>query len=607
MIKIKAIIRPAAVAAAVFTVLAAGAAASDFPVFYNEGVERIQETEYRDGRRQLMRIIEAGNAPVELRFKAALWSAHSYLEEDRRRDAAEVLDKIFDIEGHEKSEEEVLEELDELRGAVRLYTRQKRARERDRESRIRNLERNLRRAKDLMEAGRIREASEIAQSALEIDPESEEAKEIISKTESLTREIEEKIPGIESLIEAGDFTEARLGINDLLELASDHERLNELDEKVKAEEVKALRMYEEVERKLDRAFEFFSERRYDRAEEELNAVLEYAEDERIAAHVQRLREEKQERAGKPELEENPAELLETAADEIEEYEMSSALQKLERLLGSSGVPGFIRYQAYFMRGFVYDFNDEKDSAKENFLELVRSGLHLEYNITELPESLAQNYPLIEIYNQARRRHEREREIKYYESIASLIEEAGNLADEIQFIREIRIETQRDFIDYVYERSRYAYKSGDYANAARKADQVLRLNPSNHLAKYIYDSSMERLSSILGHAGRRENDILRQAVERYVAGNFTAAARRFRRIRDTAPAELDILIAQCEIQHTLENSRRRSARLLREADTALRRHYYDEALEKAMVALSLDDYNLDAAVLIEELRYLRSRE
>ncbi len=568
---------------------------------FSKGIEQIEEENFTEAAGILQDVMGDQDAPGELRFRAALWSAHAFLEEDKRSEASDAIRNIFHIENFKDLEDNIIAEIEHKRDIVQLYNREKRVFSRG----LENIEKDIARAHRLVERKRVSEAENLIRDILSADPGNAEAETLMEHIEGIKDQINEGVSEIYLQIKEDNISAARAVFNEVSELAEDNEQIREAEKIIKREEERLKSTYNQISELMEKAQKYFSGRNYRKAADKINEILKFKEVDRISEYIREERETVAPEDEKAEADFNPETLFAEAVEEIQNYEMEEALDKIKLILSLKDTPESIRYKSYFIKATVHNFNNNRLAARQAFLSLMKSGLAERFTITSLPAEVMPDSELIEVYNSVLQQYEKGRGMSY-ESIIELINRAGIMAEDIRKINEILINARRDFIDYVYESARNFYESGDYISAAQKADIILTHNPSHHMASYILESSRRRLSSLPGFTSEEDVKYLRRAVESYLAGNYRHAVGLFKRIRDVDPNRFDILIAQALIQEKNQRSRHRADLLLLQASGYADNNFYSKAEENILRAIMLDSYNMEAVVFLEEIRYIKSR-
>ncbi|MGM0568948.1 MAG: hypothetical protein ACQESB_07030 [Elusimicrobiota bacterium] len=464
-----------------------------------------------------------------------------------------------------------------------------------------NLNADISRARRLLEKNRITRAKEIAGEILEEEPENEEAKEILNEIDEIDETIEKGLNAITEFIEKDDISSARLRMNDLLHLSGYDERIEELNSRLAQEEAKIEQIYQEVNSFLQKALNNFSERNYQKAKEYVKKVIEYQEHEKIVPFLRQSEEIDEE------YEDLDAEtLFDSALEDLDAYDMDEAMKKIRTILDYKAAPDIIRYKAFFIEAFIHSFNEDKTAAEITFIDLITQGLSETYTITILPETISQDSELIKLYNMTRQKYE-ETKGKSYESIAGLVQRGYMLEEDISKINEVIVSARREVVDEIFEISKRFHERGLFLDAARMADKVLKFNPANHIARYIYESSILRLLSFADHADAVHRKVLSESVDNYIAGRYTRAGRGFRQLRKLDPGRFSPIIARVATEEVQYKNRLKADSLILEAERLLKRKFYDEAESKILQAVILDEYNMKGRVLLEEVRFHRARD
>ncbi len=583
-------------AAAVFFLIASVTAAvsMDYDSFYETGIGMIQDNEYEKGREELSVVAESADAPVEMRFKASMWRAHSYLLQEKQGEAREAVKKIFEMEDYENYERRILSRLNHLQPAIRMYRNEKYNYAGGIGSGERTVDESLKVAMDFYDDGKILQAKDAVEQVISSEPENEEAKKLLEEIQDIEQMVERELSQIHVLLNINDIKSARVRINQLLNTIVDDERVVKLERELVEKEEKIM----EINEKLEEALRLYNQRDYSRARRVIDMILEYEEK---AGPGFRAGKEDEDARKDIDIEE----LYSAALENIDVYEIDAAQEKLRKILESEYTSDEKRYKTSFLKAFVHNYNNEIQEAEMLFISLMRSGLSEKYDINILPESIAQDSELLRIYNDARQEHLKWGEIAY-KNLEDALEKAYELREYIREISRAKVDARRTFVDFISKQIESAYEQGDYIEAARRSKIMLQVNPTNQTARYIHDASLSRLYAIFGYVAQRERDILMAAVEAYLGGNYRLAESRFKRIREVDPGKMNVLIAQSQIQEKVRHNRERAAILVREAEEALDNKYFDKAIEKILSAQTLDELNIEAVTLFEEAKALYSQ-
>lgn len=611
---------------------------------YNRAVEHINNYEIELGLRGMNKVIYSKTAPEPLKVKAYFWVAFIKLLDGYEEQVCSTIKEMLgNGMGLELDADDLPGELYQNAQLMEIYEEEKEDFLKEKRKLSKKISKHLGKAEKYYTSGKLDKAENALNKVLELDPENKDAGELKRKlhkrivaVEDIEGRVDEYFEDIKDLYYKRDFDKADEKLNLLLIVQPNNQELIDLKSRIVEKRKQKKIVRKDMAKRLKRAQKLYIRGSFTRAKEELKLVLE-AEPENqeaidIVNRIQIAEIQKATIVGKVGdvdviKEFNIVDSYNTAVSQINNYEIEAARRTMKKIIYSATALKGMKVKAYFWVAFLEVFDGNERKARRTVRSMLENVMDIDYEIKELPDELAQNAQLMEIYEEEKKiylqKYKLPRAVTAGLKKAKTIYIGGNLdkADEIldrileiepeaheavalknriQEVRELRREVIRRLVEEFYKNAEYYYKSGDMMFAMRETNMALKLNPMCQKAYDLFQKAYDSLQEIMRNAHRKDLKRFQKAVNHYLEEEIEVAIKSFRKLQKSFP-EAESLLSQAVALIQVKDNRMRARKYYKSAVKERKRGHYKKARGTLRLALAIDEYYIDALLLLEEVK------
>ncbi len=179
-------------------------------------------------------------------------------------------------------------------------------------------------------------------------------------------------------------------------------------------------------------------------------------------------------------------------------------------------------------------------------------------------------------------------------------EAQNFRNKITLIKEKMVEAKRDFSEQCYFKGANYFKDGDTLDALLLMYKALKLNPNLGKAKNLFVNIQNMNQDIIKSMGKKDGKKFKKAINYFLNEDFESSAEVFRALQP-GYAEMANFLGYA-IAHTSDpGNKQRSEDYVKMAIKDVRNERYRKAQEDLFSALEMDRENMDAQVILEQVK------
>ncbi|MFW6134954.1 MAG: hypothetical protein ACOC5R_05205 [Elusimicrobiota bacterium] len=328
-------------------------------------------------------------------------------------------------------------------------------------------------------------------------------------------------------------------------------------------------------------------------------------------------------------EESQNDIYNEGVKSINNYEMESGLKNMRKIITDPQASDELKTKAFFWIAFIHLSEGREKDTRKIIMMMLDQGLGVDYTVEDIPERLAQNVRLVRIFEREKIEFLKQKGAlpkdaeKYYNKAFDLYKDrniskanefiemclkiapdhnrAVELKNKIKETKKRRIESQRNLVEEFYREAVYSFNNENYLETMHYTNDIFKLNPKHQKARNLFRKAYNEIQRIIKDVSERDKEKFNKAVNYYLDKEFDVAAKVFRQLREYSIPKADEFF-NFSISHIIkEENKKRANKLFKQALRAMKNSRYFLAREKALNALVLNKYCLDARILLQEVR------
>jgi hypothetical protein len=611
---------------------------------YERAVKSINNYDIEIGLQKMNKIMYSDTADADLKTKAYFWVAFIELfdgnDEQALRTIKEMLDSGLGV--NLDTDTMLPMELSQNKKLMQIYKNEQKKLAKSQQAREKLIKKNLKKAEKYYNKNRLVKAVNSINTVLDIDPDNRDAlelkkkiEEMLSVREDVAGKIDEYYNTANELFSKEDLDKSEEIVDLILSVEPDNVQTLELKRKIGLIRKQQSEIPSNIVRYLRSAERLYEKAKYNQAKEKLKVALEMDPGNKEAIDlVNKIQiAEIQGATIKNEVENvdvveefNVAKIYNDALVKIKNYEMDEARLLLKRVMNSKSEFNDIKVKTYFWLSFMDMFDGNEKDARQKMSAMLKRGLGVEYDISDLPEELAQNTKLMKIYDEEHRdylhknsqpkvltralvkakKHYYARDIDESKKLIDIVieidadnREALELENKIREYRRIKGKINRELVEAFYQSAQYYAESGKMMAAMYDANMALKFNPKYQKAYNLFRDAYEDIQVFIMNSSKRDQKVFQKAVNLYLCGDAKSALKIFRKLEYIHP-DADRLLFEALSHSLVANNEKRAKKYFKEAVRLQRNKRYGKAKELLLQSLAIDKYYIDALMALEAI-------